>query len=128
MTPEAGRFLEKARHCLDNARVNLGSGLGDDAGRNAYLAAFHAAQGLIFERTGKVAKTHHGVHGQFDTLAKGEPAIGAEIRPFLAQAYKLKALADYETGPGSEISTERAAAALEAARRFVDRVAVVLSG
>ena len=50
MTPEAQRSLEKADNCLTTA------------GRNAYLAAFHAARALIFERTGKVAKTHRGVH------------------------------------------------------------------
>jgi uncharacterized protein (UPF0332 family) len=61
MTPEADRFLEKARQCLANARANLGINLSNDAGRNAYFAAFHAAQALIFERAGKIAKTHQGV-------------------------------------------------------------------
>ena len=32
----------------------------DEAGRAAYLAGFHAAQALISERTGRVAKTHDG--------------------------------------------------------------------
>jgi uncharacterized protein (UPF0332 family) len=35
---------------------------GEDAGRNAYLAAFHAAQALMAERTGKDGRTHKGVH------------------------------------------------------------------
>jgi hypothetical protein len=42
VTPEAERYLEKARQCLSNARAELAI-LGNDAGRNAYLAAFHAA-------------------------------------------------------------------------------------
>jgi uncharacterized protein (UPF0332 family) len=72
VTPEAGRFVAKARQCLEHARVNLGVRLSNDAGRNAYLAGFHAAQALIYERTGKVAKTHHGVHSHFEKLAKDE--------------------------------------------------------
>jgi hypothetical protein len=35
----------------------IADALNDDAGRAAYLAAFHATQALIFERTGKVFKT-----------------------------------------------------------------------
>jgi uncharacterized protein (UPF0332 family) len=56
MSPEAARYLEKAQQCISNARAELGIGLSNDAGRNSYLAGFHSAQALIFERTGKVAK------------------------------------------------------------------------
>jgi uncharacterized protein (UPF0332 family) len=54
VTPEASRYLEKARQCLSNAKAALGYGLSNDAGRGAYLTVFHAAQALIFEQTGKV--------------------------------------------------------------------------
>jgi hypothetical protein len=37
-------------------------------------------------------------------------------------AYSLKAIADYETGPGSHVSAENARAAIDAARRFVECV------
>jgi uncharacterized protein (UPF0332 family) len=40
-------------------------GLNEDAGREIYLACFHAARALIFERTDKVAKTHRGVQSEF---------------------------------------------------------------
>ena len=50
-----------------------------------------------------------------------------ETRPFLSQTYNLKAIADYETAPGSEVSAERATAALEFATRFVDHFEQVLS-
>ena len=65
MTPEAKEHFEKAWQCLARAQTILAAGVGEDAGRNAYLAAFHAAQALIAERTGKNAKTHEGVHAQF---------------------------------------------------------------
>lgn len=47
MTPEAAGYLDKARRCLSYARINFGVGLGNDAGRNAYLAVFHAAQAFL---------------------------------------------------------------------------------
>jgi uncharacterized protein (UPF0332 family) len=65
VTPEADRYLDKARQSLAHARAILAIELGEDAGRAAYLGAFHAAQALIFERTNRVAKTHRGVHAQF---------------------------------------------------------------
>ncbi|PWC33415.1 HEPN domain-containing protein [Azospirillum sp. TSO35-2] len=119
MTPEAAGYLDKAQRCLGYARVNLGVDLGNDAGRNAYLAAFHAVQALIFERTGRVAKTHQGVHAEFSRLTKDDPSIAPELRLFLSQAYNLKAVADYEMGPDAEVPVEHAAAALTTAERFV---------
>jgi uncharacterized protein (UPF0332 family) len=65
VTPEADRYPDKARQSLARARAMLTIELGEDAGRTAYLAAFHAVQAFIFERTSRVAKTHRGVHGQF---------------------------------------------------------------
>ena len=127
MTPEAERYLEKARQCLSNARAELDIKLSNDAGRNAYLAAFHAAQALIFERTGKIAKTHRGVHSEFARLAKEEPDIDKAFPVFLTQGYNLKAVADYETGPGSVVPPERAAAAIETAGRFIDCINKLLA-
>lgn len=126
MSPEAAGYLEKARACLGYAKTNLRVELGNDAGRNAYLAAFHAAQALIFERSGKVAKSHQGVHAEFSRIAKDEPAIGVEERRFLAQSYNLKAVADYEFGPDAVIPLERALSAIAGAERFVGCVAALL--
>jgi len=53
--PEAAAHLDKARECLGRARIVLAAGVAEDASRDAYLAAFHAAQALIAERTGKDA-------------------------------------------------------------------------
>ncbi|AWJ90576.1 HEPN domain-containing protein [Azospirillum baldaniorum] len=126
MSPEAAGYLDKARQCLGYARINLTVDLGNDAGRNAYLAAFHAAQSLIFERTGKVAKTHQGVHAEFTRLTKDDPRLPTEVRRFLAQAYNLKAVADYELGPDSILPLERAAKALADAEAFVDGITSLL--
>ena len=123
MTPEAGRFLRNARKHLGNGRTMLGVQLNEDAGRAAYLAAFHTAQALIFERIGKVFKTHKGVQTEFLRLTKEDPRLKPELRVFLSQAYNLKAIADYEEGLDAELSAERAEAAIETAARFVDALA-----
>jgi uncharacterized protein (UPF0332 family) len=126
MTTEIDLYLEKALSCLSNAHANLGIGLSNDAGRNAYLAAFHAAQAFIFKSTGKVAKTHNGVRSEFARLAKGEPRIDISFPGFLARAYILKEVADYETGPDSDIPIERSEEAVETAGRFFACIAEIL--
>jgi uncharacterized protein (UPF0332 family) len=120
LTPEVQRYLEKARQTLANGRIILSVCLGDEAGRSAYLAAFHAAQAFILDRSGRVAKTHKGVHVQFAKFAAEEPRIDIELRRFLQRAFNLKAVADYEMGPDAVVPLERAAAALDTATRFVD--------
>jgi uncharacterized protein (UPF0332 family) len=116
----AGEYLTKARNLLDVLRYN------DEAGRAAYLAAMHAAQALIFERTGGVAGSHGGVNSQFNLLTRGDPRVDVELRRFLPHAYDLKAVADYEAGPGSVVPLARVEAAILTARRFVDVVADLL--
>jgi uncharacterized protein (UPF0332 family) len=127
VTPEAQHSLEKADNCLTTARTELAINLSSEAGRNAYLAAFHAARAFIFERTGKVVKRHESVHREFHRLAKDEPAIDKGFLPFLSQGYNMKAIADYDTTPGVVVSAEEAAAAIETATRFVDCMRRVLS-
>jgi len=113
--------LTKARELLDVLHYN------DEAGRAAYLAGFHAAQALISERTGQIAKTHKGANSRFNLLTKGDRRVDAELHRFLQQAYNLKALADYEIGPDSVVPRERIEAALATAARFVDVVAELLA-
>jgi uncharacterized protein (UPF0332 family) len=125
VTPEVEEHLDKARECLVRAKIILGAGVGEDAGRDAYLAAFHAAQALILARSGKVVKTHRGVHRLFAQLAKNEARL-REFSRFLSQAYNLKDIADYELGRSASVPLDRAADAIDMAERFVDRVAEIL--
>lgn len=69
MKQETTEFLAKAHEFLQKARDMLDL-WPDESGRAAYLAGFHAAQALIFEKTGKTSKTHSGVQAQFAALAK----------------------------------------------------------
>jgi uncharacterized protein (UPF0332 family) len=119
VTAEAARFLDKARECLGDATLYKPL-VPRIAGREAYLAAFHAAEALFFERTGKVAKTHRGLRAQFARIAKDEPRIAQSLTEFLGRAYELKSLADYGTGTEATISVTTATAAIETATRFVE--------
>ena len=127
MMPETAGHLDKARECLTRARIILAAGVAEDAARNAYLAAFHVAQALITERSGRDAKTHKGAHVAFARLTKDEPSIDIELRRFLPQSFNLKAVADYELGPDAIIPTGQAAAAIETATRFVTCIAELLA-
>jgi uncharacterized protein (UPF0332 family) len=100
----------------------------DAAGRAAYHAGFHAAQALISEKLGRAVKTHRGVHAELYRLTKGDSRLDAELSAFLSRAYNLKAVADYETGPGSEVSPESATAAVETSKRFVDCITSLIGG
>ena len=123
MTPEAAAFLEKSREFLAKAQDLFDAHhWPDEAGRAAYLAGFHAAQAFLFDTSGKVFKTHKGVQTEFARRIKDEPRFDMELRTFLGRAYNLKAIADYETGPGSQVSPESARTAIETARRFVECV------
>jgi uncharacterized protein (UPF0332 family) len=125
--PEAAAFLDKAREFLAKAEDMLADGWPDEAGRAGYLAGLHAAQALIVERTGRVIKRHRGVQSELRRLTKDEARFDLELRAFLGRAYNLKAIADYETGPGSRVSTESARAAIATAHRFVECVAGLLA-
>ncbi len=122
MKPEATAYLAKAKELRDRAPDLLSKSFSDEAGRAAYLAGFHVAQALIFEKAGRTPKTHSGVQTEFARLTKDEPAIDSELRAFLGRAYNLKAIADYETGPGSNVTHDQAEAAIFAARRFVAEI------
>jgi hypothetical protein len=64
--------------------------------------------------------------GEFLRLTRDDPRADAGLRAFLRQAYNLKAIADYETGAGSEISAERAEKAVADAKRFVAHFAALV--
>jgi uncharacterized protein (UPF0332 family) len=107
VTPQAERFLQNADDHSGRGQAMIAADLNDDAGRAAYLAAFHAAQAVIFERTGKVYKSHKGVNIEFLRLTKNDPHFSPEQRGFLSKAYDFKAVADYDTGSIAEFHPKR---------------------
>ena len=126
MKSQTGAFLAKAGELIDQANTMLSVGLMEAAGRTAYLAGLHAAQALIFERTGRIIKRHRGVRNELWKLTKDEPRFDAELHAFLGRAYSLKEIADYLTGPGSHVPEELARSAVTTARRFVDVITELL--
>lgn len=127
MKGQTSAFLDKARELLNQAdRMLEVGGLTEAAGRTAYLAGFHAAQAFIFESIGRIYKTHSGVRSEFSRLLKDDPRVDDQLHSFLGMAYTLKEIADYETGPGSHVSADRAQLTIEAAQRFVERIAALL--
>jgi uncharacterized protein (UPF0332 family) len=128
---ESQAYLDKARLCIVKARVELASAaseplIAEDAGRNAYYAAFHAAQALIFERTGKVSKTHGGVHRLFHRLIQNEPTISGKLRSFIISAYDLKSIADYDTAAVGKVTPARASEAIATAEQLLAAIVAVL--
>ena len=122
MTPEAARFLDKARRLLIGATGMLNAGFTEAAGRDAYLSVYHAAQSFITTTNGKPAKTHDGVKSEFSRLTKDDPRVAHELRAFLFSAARLKEIADYELGT-ADLPKERVADAIETAKRFIDCIA-----
>ena len=123
MTPEAAKFLDKARRLAKGAAAMLDAGFTEAAGRDAYLSGYHAAQSFITSANGRPAKTHDGVKSEFSRLKKDDPRIAHELRAFLFSASRLKEIADYELGP-VELPKERVAQAIETANRLVECVSV----
>jgi uncharacterized protein (UPF0332 family) len=127
MKLETADCLTKARECLDGAKQIAGLPLPQVAAREAYLAAFHAAEAYIFEQTGRTVKTHRGLRTTFSRLARNEPRIAPEYLTFLARAYELKSIADYSVGPTARpITAEDAARTIETAERFIDTITQLL--
>ena len=74
---------------------------------------------MIFERTGKIAKTHKGVQTLFHRLIKQEAAIGSGLAGDLSASYHFKEAADYETGAAGAISSGDATEAIRTAEHFL---------
>jgi uncharacterized protein (UPF0332 family) len=127
LTPEAAQLLESARQHLAGSKSVSSLQLWYIAGREAYLAAFHAAEALIYERTGKIAKTHAGLRSRFAFLARSEPEVDQAYTTFLAEAYELKSIADYSANPAAGVSADDARAAIDTAERFVECIAKVIA-
>jgi uncharacterized protein (UPF0332 family) len=82
---------------------------------------------LIFERLDKASKSHRGVKTEFARLAKSDPGIDKELPAFLARAYWLKSVADYETGSAVMISSAEARDVITKAEHFVKAICEMMT-
>ncbi len=123
MKPETTAFLRKSREFLVKAQDLLDAHRWpDEAGRAAYLAGLHAAKALIFEITGEMTRSHKRVQKEFSRLTKDNRRFDTELRAFLGRTYNLKAIADYDTGPGSRVSVKSAREAIQTAAQLLECV------
>jgi len=121
LTPEAAQELAAARRHLCDAKAIAGLDIAYVAAREAYLAAFHAAEAFLLERTGNLAKTHRGLRTEFARLAKAESRIDPTFSRFLANAYEIKSVADYGAEPLS-VSAKAANEAIGTAERMIEAI------
>ena len=122
---EADPHIAKARRFLDMARLSLTGDFDEMAGRDAYLAAYHAALAYIAVHDPDAPKTHRGVHNRFSMVAKDDPRVDAEFVTFLARAIVIKNAADYSTDPN--VTKPQAEAAIATAAKFVDAISSILT-
>jgi uncharacterized protein (UPF0332 family) len=127
MKPETLAFLAAADRSLDNARRVLAIDIADQAARLAYYAQFHAAQALIFEQTGKVAKTHKGVDRQFHKLIRVHQNAPADLAAKLSASYYFKDIADYDASGTTSITAHQAIDVIAIAEAFVAEIRRALS-
>ena len=127
MKSESANFLAIADRDLADARGNLGINIPHQAARLAYYAQFHAAQALIFERTGRISKSHKGVNKEFHRLVKTDPTFPPRFAAQLTKAYDYKDIADYDTGTATSITPIRARHAIATAENFVAVIRQALS-
>jgi uncharacterized protein (UPF0332 family) len=92
MKPQTAGFIRAAEEALADARTILAAGVPRQAARMAYYSQFHAAHAFIFERTGRIAKTHKGVSTQFHKLAKAESAVDAQLLPIWLRPTTIRRL------------------------------------
>lgn len=119
MNKIVGDYLAKAREDLSDAEQIFDIGLLKPASRSAYYACFHACEGFIFHKTGKLAKTHSGVRSEFARLTKDLPLFDRKLTSFLAQAYVFKELSDYGIGDQVVLTSDAVAKAITTAKSFV---------
>lgn len=119
MKERVSKHIEKAKSSLVKAQAILEIELFDDAGRSAYIAAFHAALAFIAQRSDKTPKTHNGTRSVFADLARQEPVIDRMYTAFLAESYKLKTCADYLGDSDGFVTLVEAQEAIKTAERFV---------
>ena len=128
MSPEAAHYLRAARSSLADARLVLDRALTPAvAAREAYIALLSAARAVIWQRTGKVAKTHSGTRAEISRLAHADGRIDAGFARALAHGFDLKLIADYDAGERSTITRAVAEAGIAEAARLIAHAAWLLA-
>jgi uncharacterized protein (UPF0332 family) len=109
-------LLAKARRSLDAAAVIIAARFFEKAASEAYYAMFYAAKAMLLN-TGQRLKQHKQVIRAFESLAR---TIGKlKFYDSLAEAFRLRHFATYETGFLADVSEKQARTTLQNAIEFV---------
>ena len=115
--------LERAEQSIEAAGKLLSDGYCDFAASRAYYAAFYAATALLLNDGMEFSK-HSGViaaiHKRFIKTEKLEKQFGKDLN----WLFELRSIGDY--GVTIHIPEQEAKQAIEAARRFVQTVQLIL--
>ncbi len=116
-------YLDHARHALNSAASSLEHGFYDTVINRAYYAIFYAASGLLLTE-GVSRSKHSGVIAAFREFFVKPGLIEAEYSDLYGAVMDSRIGSDYEIIFESDRTL--AEKALDAARRFVERIAVYL--
>lgn len=120
----AGR-LKQAATALADAKFLLEGGRSTQSVVNrSYYAMFYAALALL-ERIGRVPSKHAGVISLFDTEFVLKGSFPKELSRDFHRAFELRQVSDYRVM--ESVSSEKAAALLQKAGRFVQKVETFLN-
>ena len=125
MSPDAESYLILATRNLDEAAKIQEIGLARVAARSAYSRPSMPAEAIVFERTGRAAKTRSGLRASFAELLNAQE--DGWMRKFLGTAYRYKEIADYSIDQRDLITAADAERAIVEARRFLEAIAARLS-
>ena len=122
MKAETRDFLDHAAEDIREAEIIATAGLAKVAARSAYYAVFHAAEALIFQYSGKIAKTHSGVRSEFSRIWLTILHLDNWYTTFFAQTYSFKEISDYGSVRDKSVTMEIAEDAIAGAKKFVAAV------
>ena len=124
MSPESLPHIDRAHRFLAQARGAVLQAAWETVAFNAYTAAFHAAQVLVFDRSRQTPKTHNGLKSELNRLAALEPAMDADLVRRFGRAEKVRNTAVYSQ---DDLDPAPAKEALAWAELFVAEVERVLA-
>jgi uncharacterized protein (UPF0332 family) len=117
-------LYSKALRFAQDARNSLDDGSADSAVNRAYYAMFNAARAFLDSQGVSIAAASHGAVLQLFgrhaiKTGKIEPEFGRQLN----RAMEARSVADYD---GVNVAVADARVHVEAAEKFVDRIAVLL--
>lgn len=112
-------FLQKARECIEAARILMEQGCPNSAANRTYYAAFQAARAAIATAGASTPGdkwSHESVQARFSLLIHRQKLYPSNLRSYLSELRATRHLADYTE---DMISLRMAKDALRLAEEFV---------